>query len=159
MNQSLPRSIGSILRENALQLLMYLLGIALTAMIGWLLAVLYILLAIGSNIFYMYWVCPYCGHYAPGTCRAGFDLLSGQRFRRRGNRTFGGQFRLGTIVVGSGWFVPPIAAIYLLVTDFSWWVVGLLIIFCAVAFWLLPEFSKSHCENCETLDCPRRPKP
>jgi hypothetical protein len=155
-----PRRMSdwSILRENAIQLLMYLIGVVITALLWWPLGLLYAALAIGTNIFYMYWVCPYCGHYALGTCPAGFDLLSGQRFRARLGRTFGRQFRLGTLAVGTGWFLPPIAAAYLLLTSFSWLVLGLLVVFCVVAFWLLPELSKKHCDGCETLDCPRRPK-
>jgi hypothetical protein len=137
-----PRRMSgwSILRENAIQLLMYLIGAVITALLWWPLGLIYATLAIGTNIFYMYWVCPYCGHYALGTCPAGFDLLSGRRFRARLGRTFGGQFRLGTLAVGTGWFL------------------GLLVVFCVVAFWLLPELSKKHCDGCETLDCPRRPK-
>jgi hypothetical protein len=58
-----------------------------------------------------------------------------------------------------GWFLPPIAGLFLLVSSFSWVVLGLLAVFCFIGFWLLPETSKKHCEGCETVDCPRRPKP
>jgi len=62
------------------------------------------------------------------------------------------------VVLYPGWFLPPLVALYLLVTAFSWWTVALLVVFCVVAFWLLSEISKKHCENCETVDCPRYPK-
>ncbi|KAF0106430.1 MAG: hypothetical protein FD146_2601 [Anaerolineaceae bacterium] len=151
-------TIWYILRENALQLIMYVLGAALMGLAWWPLAILYLALAAATNIFYMYWVCPYCGHYALGACAAGFDLLSGRRFRARLGRTFRGQFRLGTVVVGLGWFLPPLAALVLLIVRFSWVILVLLAVFCVVAFWLLPEVSKKHCDGCETVDCPRRPK-
>lgn len=147
-----------ILRENAIQILMYILGAVLMGLAWWPLAPIYVALAIASNIFYMYWVCPYCGHYQLATCPAAFDVLSGRRFRAQLGRTFRGQFRLGTVVMGPGWFLPPAAALYLLITRFSWPVLALLVVFCAVAFWLLPELSRKHCDGCETADCPRRPK-
>lgn len=152
------RTAWTILRENALQILMYILGAILIGLVWWPLAVAYVALAIGSTIFYMYWVCPYCGHYHLATCPAAFDLLSGRRFRAKLGRTFRGQFTLGTVVLAPGWFLPPVAALYLLIADFSWATLALLIVFCVVAFWLLPEVSKKHCENCEMLECPRRPK-
>jgi hypothetical protein len=160
MSTNLPakKNAWSILRENALQIIMYILGAALMGLAWWPLAVIYLALAVATNIFYMYWVCPYCGHYALGTCAAGFDLLSGRRFKAQMNRTFRGQFRLGTVVVGLGWFLPPLAALVLLLVRFSWGILALLAVFCAVAFWLLPEVSKKHCDGCETVDCPRRPQ-
>lgn len=151
------RSFIAILRENALQILMYILGAVIFALLWQPLAIVYVAVAIATNIFYMYWVCPYCGHYAPGTCAAGFDILSGRRFKAGLGRTFRGQFRLGAVIVGLGWFLPPLAALYLLMVRFSWAVVEMLVAFCIVAFWLLPEAAKKHCENCETADCPRRP--
>jgi len=147
-----------ILRENALQIIMYILGAILVGLIRWPLAAAYLLLAAASTIFYMYWVCPYCGHYQLATCPAAFDVLSGKIFKPLPGRTFRRQFTLGAIVLGPGWFLPPLAALYLLLTGFSWLILALLIVFCAVAFWLLPQQSKSHCDGCETVDCPRHPR-
>jgi hypothetical protein len=155
---ALPMTARDILRENALQIIMYLLGAALTSLLWPPLAILYLVYAAFSNVLYMAWVCPYCGHYAPGTCPAGFHILSARRFKPKPGKTFAGEFRRNLWVMIPGWFVPPIAAVYLLVTGFSWYVLGLLVVFCVVAFWWLPESSKSHCEGCETVDCPRRPK-
>lgn len=148
-----------ILRENALQIVMYILGAVLAGLVGWPLAVLYLAYGLLSNVLYMAWVCPYCGHYSPGTCPAGFDVLSRRRFEAKAGRTFGAQFRRNVLVVAPGWFLPPLAGAYLLVARFSWAVLALLVIFCITAFWLLPETAKKHCAGCETADCPRRPKP
>lgn len=148
-----------IVRENALQIVMYLLGALLTALAWMPLAPLYIIYAVASNSLYMARVCPYCGHYAPGTCPAGFHILSARRFKPKAGRAFAGEFRRNLWIMVPGWFVPPIAAACLLATDFSWTVLALLVVFCLVAFWWLPESSKSHCDGCETADCPRRPKP
>lgn len=147
-----------ILRENALQLVMYALGALLTGLAWWPLSVMYLAYCALSNVLYMAWVCPYCAHYRLGTCRAGFHVLSAGRFQPKPGRTFRSEFRKNIIVLFPGWFLPPIVAIYLLVNSFNWPVLALLVAFCIIGFWLLPEASKKHCEGCETLDCPRRPK-
>jgi cobalamin synthase len=146
-----------ILRENSLQILMYILGTVIAGLVTWWLAAVYLVYSLLSNVFYMAWVCPYCGHYALGTCPAGFHILSARRFKPKPGRTFRSEFQRNLYIMVPGWFVPPIAALYLLVSGFSWSVLALVIVFCVVAFWLLPETSKKHCEGCETVDCPRRP--
>jgi cobalamin synthase len=159
-SQQLIKMTGwDILRENAIQIIMYILGTAIMAMLWWPLGIIYLVYGIASNFLCMAWVCPYCGHYYPGTCKAGFHILSGRRFKAQPGRTFGSEFRRRSWVLYPGWFLPPLVALYLLITAFSWITLALLVVFCVVAFWWLPESSKKHCEGCETEDCPRRPKP
>ena len=154
----LKRNTWTILRENSLQILMYILGSMLIGLIWWPLGLVYLAYSLYSNVLYMAWICPYCGHYALGTCAAGFDILSRKRFKPQPGKTFGSEFRRKSWVLYPGWFLPPVAGLYLLVFQFSWVSLALLAIFCVDAFWLLPEVSKKHCENCETVDCPRYPK-
>jgi len=158
MTDPLRRTPWTILQENFLQILMYIIGTVVTALLWPPLGIIYLVYSLLSNVLYMAWICPYCGHYGLHTCAAGFDILSGGRFKPRPGRTFGTEFRRKSWVLYPGWFLPPLVAMSLLVTDFSWWTVALLVVFCVVAFWLLPETSKKHCENCETVDCPRYPK-
>ena len=154
----IERNALTILRENALQIIMYLLGTLLISLVGWPLGLVYLAYSLLSNYLYMAWICPYCGHYLLGTCAAGFDVLSGRHFKPQPGRTFGTEFRRRSWVLYPGWFLPPIAGLYLLVFGLSWLALGLLVLFCAVAFWLLPQDAKRHCENCVTVDCPRYPK-
>ena len=150
-------SAWDILRQNALQVLMYILGAALCVLLWWPLAVIYLVYAVLSNVLYMAWVCPYCGHYSLGTCPAGLDILSvGASTRARVHvcRISPKCGRNDPRLV-----LPPIVGLYLLVMGFSWLMLSLLVVFCLVAFWWLPESSKKHCEGCETVDCPRGPKP
>lgn len=148
----------SILRENAWQLVMYVLGMALLALWNWLLAPAYLALGLLSNVVYMAKICPYCGHYGLGTCKAGFHLLSGGRFKPQPGQTFAKQFRKWVWVMFPGWFLPPLAGIVLLLQRFSWTVLILLVLFCVVGFWVLPQDSKRHCDDCDMVDCPRYPK-
>jgi hypothetical protein len=147
----------SILRENAVLLLMYLLGAVLFWLIQPVFALAYLGYAIFSNALFMAWVCPCCPHYSLATCPAGFHILSGGIFKRKTGWTYQGQFRKGVLVIGLGWFLPPSAALYILVRDFSWGALALGVIFCLVGFWWLPSVSKQHCDSCDNLECPRRP--
>lgn len=158
MSAPLQRSPATLLRENAFQIAMYLLGTALTGLLWPPLGVFYLLSSLGANYLYMAWICPYCGHYVLGTCAAGFDLLSGQRFQPRPGRTFGTEFRRRVWVLYPGWFLPPLASLFLLLSHFAWSILILLAVFCVVAFWLLPAAAQKHCVQCETADCPRYPK-
>jgi len=147
-----------LLRENGLQLLMYALGAVLVGQLWWPLTPLYLGYCVLSNILYMAWVCPYCGHYHLGTCAAGFDIFSGQRFKADLGKTFARQFKRNVYVMVPGWVLPPLIGLFLLIKDFSWSLLGLVVAFCFVGFWWLPEDAKRHCAGCETVDCPRRPK-
>ena len=149
----------SILRENAWQLVMYVLGVILVGMLNWPLAGIYLGYCLLSNVLYMALVCPYCNHYHLGTCRAGFHLLSQQIFKPRPGGTFAGQFKQFVMVMVPGWFIPPIVGIILLVQDFSWLALILAGLFCMVGFVILPKDSQRHCQDCEMVDCPRRPHP
>jgi hypothetical protein len=160
MTKDFPQQMDGwdIFRENAMQFIMYIVGAVLVGWVWWPLSLVYLAYCILSNVLYMAWVCPYCAHYSLGTCKAGFHILSAGRFKAKEGMTFAKAFKNNIYMMFPGWFLPPIAAIYLLMTSFSWAVLTLLIVFCVVAFWLLPMLARSHCEDCETLDCPRRPK-
>jgi hypothetical protein len=158
MSDPRDRTLWTIVRENAQQILMYIIGTLITTLWWPALGILYLVYSLFSNYLFMAWICPYCGHYGLGTCAAGFDILSDGRFKPRPGRTFGTEYRRWVWVLFPGWFLPPLVALYLLFTAFSWWMVTLLALFCVVAFWLLPKNSRKHCENCETVDCPRYPK-
>lgn len=160
MTHARPMKMSAIdiLRENALQLALYLLGALLAGLAWWPLAPLYLAYCALSNWLYMAWVCPYCGHYQLHTCPAGFDILSGGRFTKQPGKTFGSEFRRNVYVLVPGWVLPLLAGLYLLWRDFFWPVLGLLVAFGVIGFWWLPESSKKHCQGCETVDCPRRPR-
>ena len=154
----MKRNARSILRENTLQIIMYILGTVLIGLLWRPLGPVYLAYSLFSNVLFMAWICPYCRHYLLGACAAGFDILSRKRFKAQPGRTFGTEFRRRAWVLYPGWFLPPVAGLVVLIAQFSWVALALLVVFCVDAFWLLPETSKKHCENCETVDFPRYPK-
>lgn len=147
--------MSSTIRENAALVGMYLLGAILVSLLWWPGGLIYLAYGIASNILHMAWVCPYCAHYAAGTCPAGYHLFFGGRFRPQPGKTFRGQFNRGVIVLAPGWFVPPLVGGYALVTGFSWLELALVLLFCLAAFVILPTDSQRHCRSCDNRDCPR----
>lgn len=71
------RNTWSILRENALQILMYILGTILIGLIWWPLGLIYLGYSLFSNVLYMAWICPYCGHCSLGR-EFGMEFFDGQ---------------------------------------------------------------------------------
>ena len=148
-------STGSLVRENAALICMYLLGTVLLSLLSWPVGLLYLAYCLASNLLYMAWTCPYCAHYAAATCPAGYHLLFGGRFRAQPGKAFREQFRRGVTILTPGWLLPPLAGGYLLITSFSWLGLVLVLLFCVVGFLVLPMDSRRHCAGCANRDCPR----
>lgn len=158
MSSSAPvrPSLGSILRENALLISMQALGAALASVLWWPLAPIYLAVGLVGVGLYTVWVCPHCPHYALATCPAGYPLILRRRLEVREGTDFAPQFRRGTMLLYPTWFVPPSVGIVALVRAWSWWVLGLLALFCLMSFVFLPGAFRRLCENCDNEACPRK---
>ena len=155
-NTSGDQSLVSVLQENTLLMGVHVLGTLLLVFVWWPLGLFYLGYCAFSIIFYMAVICPYCYHYTVCTCPAGYHYISTKFFKPQEGKTFQGQFRRTIVVMYPGWFLPPLAGLYLLITDFSWSIVVLLLLFCLVGFWILPKVSRQTCERCENAEeCPR----
>jgi len=155
MNTSRDQSLWSVLRENAALIGMYLLGTILFAFVRWPLGVIYAGYCTFSVVLYMAMMCPYCPHHSARTCPAGYHHISAQFFQPKEGRHFADQFRRVTVAMVPGWGLPPVVGLYLFITDFSWVVVVVVLLFCLVGFWILPKGSRQQCERCENAEnCP-----
>jgi hypothetical protein len=149
-------SPGAMLRENALLIALHVLGAVLVSALWWPLAPIYLGVGLAAVGLYAVRVCPHCLHYAAATCPAGYPLLSGRHLAAREGPDFAQQFRRGTMLLYPTWFVPPIVGVMVLVRAWSWYVLGLLALFCLLGFWFLPRASRRLCADCDNRDCPRR---
>jgi len=113
-------SLGSILRENAFLISMYVLGAALASVLWWPLAPIYLVVGLAAVGLYAVWVCPHCPHYAAATCPAGYPQLLRRRLEVRDGSDFARQFRPGTMLLYPTWFAPPIVGVVALVRAWSW---------------------------------------
>lgn len=131
--------------------LTFSMGAAIMAFYRWWAALLYVLYVIGSLLWFMYFICRYCGTAKLGHCESAIGHWSMALFPGRGApRAFRQQFRRHIAVLFPDWFVPPVVGVLLLVLRaFSLPLLILLIVFCLVAFVALPALaSRKSCATC-----------
>lgn len=147
----------SILLDNAKMAAMYALGVLLVAGVWWLLGALYLAYCFFSLWLYIRLICPSCLCYHTATCRSGYHIFA-RRYPPADAAVFARRFKRHVVWLYPVWFVPPLAAIYLFLTAFSWGTVILLALFSLVSFVLLPYISRAHsCKTCANVaHCPIR---
>ncbi len=131
--------------------LTFLMGAVILAFYRWWAALLYALYVAGSLLWFMYFICRYCGTSQVGHCESAIGHWSMALFPKRGKpQAFRRQFRRHIAVLFPDWFVPPIVGILVLVQrTFSLPLLILIIIFCLVAFVVLPVLSnRKSCATC-----------
>lgn len=150
-------SLWSIVLDNVKMLAMYALGAWLLLQLSPALMWGYLAYCLFSILGFIKFICPYCLRYHIRTCKSGYHVFAGI-FSPKDRSKFGMQFKRYVAILYPVWFVPPLVGVYLLVTDFSWLVVGQLLVFCLVAFVFLPYISGEHsCSDCEQAsECPWR---
>ena len=151
-----PHSKGKKALESVPMYVMWTLGALIFYQLGWLFAVTYLVYCAFSIVWFMRMICVYCGNARRGICSSGIGMLSSWLFEPRPLRYFKRQFKYNVACQFPVWFLPPIAAGYLLYKEFSYDVVLLSLIFMVVAFGIYPFLSSSKtCEDCTMREvCP-----
>ena len=147
----------SVLVDNAKMLVMYGLGMAIIATVGWPLSLAYLAYCLLSLLAFIRLICPYCFRYRLGTCLSGYHSFA-RWFKPQDVKKFPTQFKRYIALLFPVWFLPPLIGGYRLFTHFSWLLVIQLGLFCLVAFVILPYISGQHsCKTCENAEnCPWR---
>lgn len=151
-------TVRSALIDNGKMAVLYGLGTALLWLLWPPLGLAYLLYSLSSLLIFIATLCPYCYRSTAQSCPSGYHLITARFFPPRPERTFARQFRLNVVLMLPVWFAPPLAGLVLLLTRFSWLALVLLVLFCVVAFVILPYISNQHsCKNCENASqCPWR---
>ena len=149
-------TLGERLVENGPMLTMWVLGAIILSFFGWLASLTYIVFCIFSVIWFIRFICTYCVNSRTGYCESGLGNIGHTLFAPKPPRFFRQQFSRNIAIQFPIWFVPPIVAIYALVQQFSYAMLLLLIIFCIIAFVVLPYESKQKvCDDCPMrYSCP-----
>ena len=142
--------------DNAPTAVMIALGTALLWLTWWPLAVAFLVYSGLSIVLFWRLICPYCHHYDTRACPCGYGAVAPRFFERREGLEFRAVFRQRIVIMFPVWFLPLGAGVFLLWSEFSWPVAGLLAAFCVVGFALIPAISKFvGCKGCEIKDeCP-----
>ena len=142
--------------DNVPTVVMFVLGAALVWLVWWPLSVVFIAYCCLSIVLFWRLICPYCHHFDTRACPCGYGVIASRLFGRREGPDFRTVFKQRIGIMFPAWIVPFVAGVYLLWTDPSWDVLGLLLAFCIVGFVLIPAISKYvGCKGCEIKDdCP-----
>ena len=163
MNQKLPTNLTTLHRvaEDLPTLVMFILGAIILLLAGprtrWLYALLYLAFCAFALLWFMRFICSHCVNAYKNWCPGVFGNIASKFFEQRSLETFKESFKRNIVVLYLCWLVPPIAALYQLVTNYTYRMLIALIAFSLVAFVILPLASKGNsCANCATRsECPR----
>jgi len=133
----------------------YGLGTVICGMFAFWAAIVYILVCVAGNLWFIVTICPNCRAYDRG-CPSGYNLCA-QKLAKKGDPAlFQQAFRRNVGVVALSWFVPLIFASLILIDG---WDVSLIIVlsaFLVLAFGVLPFGMRVEgCARCPNKkDCP-----
>jgi len=147
---------GQRLIENGPMLLIWALGAIIMFYFGWLATLAYLVFCIFSVIWFIRFICTYCVNLRTGYCESGLGNIGHLLFAPNRPKFFRRQFHRNIAIQFPIWFIPPIVAIYSLVMQFSYAMLILLIMFCIIAFGVLPyESTRKVCDDCPMkYSCP-----
>jgi hypothetical protein len=148
--------IWLVLLDNVPTLLLFILGGMIINQISAAGAIIFVVYALFSVVWFWAKICPYCHHYDTYACPCGYGAISPRFFKRRDSGSFKKVFKRNLLIVFPNWFVPFGIAVYLLLTAFSEYILILTIVFSLIGFVIIPLISKFvGCKNCEIKDdCP-----
>ena len=124
--------------------------------LAWLTAGAYFVYGIAGAFWIMVFVCPYCKYWNTRSCPCGYGRIAA-KFRIKSTvDCFNEKFKKHIPVIVPLWFIPILAGGPVLISRFSWSLLGLLIIFSLDAFVVLPLVSIQHgCKECpQKTTCP-----
>ncbi len=125
----------------------------------------YLAYGLAGTLWIIVFLCPYCRFHGTRNCPCGYGRIAATLRPREDVECFAEKFRKHIPVIVPLWFIPLLVGVVAAVQSFSWWSLGLLIIFGVDAFAILPVVSTRHgCAQCpQRDDCPwmgrRRRKP
>ena len=104
----------------------------------------------------MVFVCPYCHFYGSWSCPCGYGVVSELLRSKQEQECFAAKFKRHIPVIVPLWIIPAAAGVFLAVKNFTWLLVGIVVVFALDAFVLLPLVSAKHgCRECpQRDDCP-----
>ncbi|MBN2389673.1 MAG: alpha/beta hydrolase [Anaerolineae bacterium] len=127
---------------------------------GWLYALIYLAYCAFALTWFMRFICSHCLNAYNAGCPSLFGGIASRLFKQRPPEAYAESFKHNIAILYPCWFVPPIVALYQLVTAYSVPMLIALIAFALIAFVVLPLLSKGHsCTNCAmAAECPRMKK-
>ena len=142
--------------DNIPTLILFVLGAVIVYQVSTIGAVVFVVYALFSVVYFWARICPFCHHYNTLACPCGYGAISAKLFKKQQDKSFKKVFRQNILIVFPNWFVPFAIAIYLLATRYTIEILILTIAFSLIGFVVIPLISRFvGCKNCEIKeDCP-----
>jgi hypothetical protein len=148
--------------DNLPYIIMTILGalifiIALSESIwGWLIAMLYVIYSITGAFWIIIFVCPYCNFYGTRTCPCGYGQIAVKLVKKKDENLFINKFKKHIPIIVPLWLIPVIAGVTFLISDFTMFMLILVILFSLDSFIILPLISRKYgCAHCPQKEsCP-----
>jgi len=117
---------------------------------------LYILYGIGGTLAIILFVCPYCHYFNTRLCPCGYGRIAAKFRQKKDENLFTEKFKKKIPIIVPLWIVPLVGGAIFLVSNFSLWMLALIILFAIDSFIILPLLSTKYgCAHCPQRDmCP-----
>lgn len=130
-----------------------LLGFIVLVQCHYLLAVMYVIISVMGLMWFLGTICPHCRAYGTPFCKSGYGRLSARLFKKPKEPNFRRAFKRNIVSVTFQWFIPLVAGVWCLYTDYTDLLLITFIMFILVAFIWLPLGSRQKgCKNCPQRD-------
>jgi hypothetical protein len=145
-----------VILDNLPTIFLFILGFLIIKIISTFAAILFVIYAAISVVWFWARICPYCHHFETYACPCGYGIISSKLFSRKDPGLFKKVFKHNILIVFPNWFIPFFVGLYLLIAQYSVKILILMIAFSIVGFIVIPLISKlAGCKNCEIKeDCP-----
>jgi len=131
----------TFLVANSATFLTFALGAILLAFLSPIASITYAAYCAASTFGIWRFVCVNCPYYGD-VCPCGYSRAASRLFRKGDERLMPQNFILISLLVAPSWIVPVLAAIPLLMMQFSWVLLSFAVAFAAVAFALAPALTR-----------------
>ena len=149
---------SDLILSNFLNTSTYALGTILMYFLNPYYAILYVIFCIIAIILFLKLICTYCPSYGRARCSSGYGRAAAYLFKKGDRRKFSKMFKIYIPFLSIIWFLPLISSLFLLINEFSWALVVIVILFIIISFIVLPYYSRVHsCKKCPNKkECPWR---
>jgi len=131
----------TFLVANSATFLTFVLGAILLAFLSPIASMAYAAYCAASTIGIWRFVCVNCPYYG-AVCPCGYSTAASHLFKKGDERLLPQSFILISLLVAPSWIVPVLAAIPLLMMQFSWVLLSFTAAFATVAFALAPALTR-----------------
>jgi len=149
-------TVTKALLNDTPAIITWLLGSIIMFNFGLIIMLVYILSCVLYIFGFSRLLCTYCPLYGTISCPTKFGDIAAKLFVKIDEEKFSQRFKTFIPFLSLLWFVPFVAGVFLLISDFSWFHLGIIVIFFVFGFVLVPVIPMlTACKKCPVRrDCP-----